>query len=66
MFQISWSRLFRLLDAILSAQPLPRTPTNLSCSTMPSAVVTTVLATEYDVEPDFVTAVVFTSTWRAR
>ena len=29
---------------------------------MPSAVVTTVLATEYDVEPDFVTAVVFIST----
>ncbi len=29
---------------------------------MPSAVVTTVLATEYDVEPDFVTAVVFVST----
>ena len=29
---------------------------------MPSAVATTVLATEYDVEPDFVTAVVFTST----
>ncbi len=29
---------------------------------MPSAVVTTVLATEYDVEPDFVTAAVFVST----
>jgi predicted permease len=31
-------------------------------SAMPSAVVITVLATEYDVEPSFVTAAVFTST----
>lgn len=29
---------------------------------MPSAIVTTVLATEYDVKPDFVTTVVFTTT----
>lgn len=31
-------------------------------SAMPAAVLTTVLATEYDVEPSFVTAVVFTTT----
>jgi len=31
-------------------------------SAMPTAVLTTVLATEYDVEPAFVTGVVFTTT----
>jgi predicted permease len=31
-------------------------------SAMPAAVLTTIVATEYDVEPSFVTAVVFTST----
>jgi malate permease and related proteins len=31
-------------------------------SAMPSAVLTTVLATEYDTEPSFVTSVVFVTT----